>query len=439
MKRLDEIVPHKLSEILIAHGQASLTDARLCESLLKDYCGEYKEEISLLVLGVKERIAIDLLSSQAAVDRGVLRSLLTSRLRRHNSLPEGDARWVVDSWSVAVRALTRASVAVAPENASSAVTVDGRTPSATPRPRTFGIILQSRTAMRSVAFSPLNDSVASGADDGYLRLWDAQTGKVRVVEQCAGAVSCVSFSPNGVLLATINEEAPDASRVRLWDLGSNEPLDLGEVGSRLPSLAFSAGGTRLAAASAEPEGLIRVWNLQNGQTQTLRGAWGRPTSISFSPDGKMIAAADATLSHTAIRLWNLDNGAAEVLGHCRRQITTVAFSPNGVNVASGSWDETVRLWNVSTKRAKTLGADCSCVCCVAFSPEGDEVAACSLDGRIRVWNVETERSRIIGTCDNANDLAFSFDGEVLATASADGTIRLWNTRTSTNGPGLQRQ
>ena len=76
MKRLDELVTRKLGEILIKHGRASLTDARLCENLLKDYCGEYKEEISLLVLAVKERIAIDLVVSQDAIPRDVLRALL---------------------------------------------------------------------------------------------------------------------------------------------------------------------------------------------------------------------------------------------------------------------------------------------------------------------------------------------------------------------------
>jgi len=427
LKRLDESVPRKLGEILIAHGQSPLTDARLCESLLKDYCGEYKEEISLLVVGVRERIAIDLLVSQEAVEPDVLRSLLTKRLRRNSALNEGDARWVVDSWSGVVRALIRAEVNPVFDDAFSQPAKTPRAQSAT-HPWTFGVVSQCRSALRSVAFSPLNESIASGADDGCVRLWDPLTGETQILEECAGPVSSVRFSPNGVLLATINEETSDKSRVRLWDLLANEPLDLGEVGSRSPSLAFSAGGTRLAAASAEPEGVIHVWNLQNGQTQTLRGPWGGPASISFSPDGKLIAAADATLSDAVIRLWNLDTGAADVLGHCKRQITSVVFSPNGVNVATGSWDETVCLWNVSTKRTKVLGSDCSCVCCVAFAPQGDEVAASSLDSKIRIWNTGNERSRTVGTCDNVNDLAFSSDGAVLATASTDGTLRLWDTR-----------
>jgi hypothetical protein len=430
LKPLDQLVTRKLGEILITHGQSSLTDARLCENLLKDYCGEYKEEISLLVLGVKERIAIDLLS-QDAVERDVLRSLLTTRLRRNNALNESDARWIVDSWSIAVRTLARADATTEASTATRqavAKAADGLNQKASanrPPPWDFGIIHQSRSAIRSVAFSHSDDTIAFAGDDGCVRLWQPQTGQAHILEECAGPVSGVRFSPNGVLLAIVSN-GPAKSRVRVCDLQAGETLELGEIGSRLPSLAFSPGGTRLACGSAGSDGMIRVWNLQNGQTQILRGAWGGPGSISFSPDGKFIAAADATLSDAAIRIWNLDTGTADTLGNCHRQITSVAFSPDGTNVASGSWDETVCLWDVRTKKATLLGRNCSCVSCVAFSPPGDKIAVCSLDSKVRLWKLPGERPRTIGHCDNVNDIAFSADGSALTTASSDGTVRLWD-------------
>jgi WD40 repeat protein len=432
LKPLDEIVPRKLGEILIAHGQCALTDARLCENLLKDYCGEYKEEISLLVLGVKERIAIDLLLSQDAVEPDVLRSLLTTRLRRNNSLSDSHARWIVNSWSRALCTLTSATARFS--SAKNAVSASGSlAEKARPasvlihRQWPLGVIWKSEAAMRSVAVSPLGDIIAAGGDDGAVRIWNAPNGQIRILEQCSGPVSVVRFSPNGVLLATVSEEKQTAkSRVRVWDLQSNEPLDLGEVGKRSPSLAFSPGGTRLACGSAERDGVIRVWNLQNGQARVLKGPWGGPSSISISPSGEFIAAADATLLDVRIRLWNLETGAAEILGHSNRQVTSVAFSPDGASLASGSWDETVSLWNVGNKKVRVLGRDCACVSCIAFSSEGDKVAACSLDSKIRIWDVTTGRCHNIGLCDNVNDVVFAQDGRVLATASSDGTIRLWD-------------
>jgi len=107
LKRLDESVPRQLGDILIKHGRATLTDPKLCENLLKDYCAPFKEEISLLVLAVKERVASDLLISRDGLDRDLLRALLVKRLKKIHSLSEADARWAVESWTLAIRTLSR--------------------------------------------------------------------------------------------------------------------------------------------------------------------------------------------------------------------------------------------------------------------------------------------------------------------------------------------
>lgn len=424
MKSLDESVARTLGEILSRHGQSSLTDARLCENLLKDYCGQYKEEISLLVSAVKERVAIDLLVSQDGLPQNLLRNLLIKRLRKNQSLGEGEARWAVDAWSIAVRALVRAGTS---DQAPTSETLgEPRAAAASPAP-VFGIISQSTKAIRSVAFSPFGDSVASGGQDGTICLWNIHTGDARVLHEGQRPVSSVTFSPNGVLLASASEGAGSGEAgIRVWDLQSGEVLDLGESGQRAPSVVFSPGGRRLASGSAESNGVIRVWNLQTGQARVLKGPWGGAASISFSPDGGWIAAADSDLTNPAIRLWDLETGAARILGRCTRQITSVAFSPDGQSVASGSWDETVRLWSVRAGEARILGKNCSCICCLDFSPTGDKVAACSLDSRIRVWDTVNAKSRTVGMCDSVNSVAFSTDGKMLVTGSADGTVRLWN-------------
>jgi len=434
VKRLDDTVARRLGEILIKHGRSSLTDAQLCGNLLNDYCGESKEETFLLVLGVKERVAIDLIVSQDGVPRDLLRELLTKRLRRNPSLTEGEARWIVDSWSVAVRILLRAEIKSPPDENSplgvSPSTSQLDPPSTQPfepAELKFGIIGKCEKAIRSVDFSPGAPVVAAGSEDGSVHLWNAHTGEARLLSQDSHSVSSVAFSPNGVLLATASESnGSTKGRIQIWELQPGEALDLGESGERSPSVVFSPGGRRLASGSAEPDGVIRVWNLQSGQLRTLKGPWGGPASIAFSPDGRWIAAADAALTNTTIRLWDLETGTASTLGHCARQVTSLSFSPDGKTLASGSWDEMVRLWDLHTRAATVLARECSCICCLSFSPRADQLAACSLDSRIRVWDLTTAKARTIGSCDNINALAFSSDGRVLVTGSSDGTVRLWD-------------
>ena len=417
MKRFDENVSRQLGEILIKHGLSPLSDARLCENLLKDYCPEHKEEIALLALAVKERIASDLLVSQDGLQRDLLRALLVKRLRKARSLSEGDARWAVESWSIAIRALARAESKSEP----AIVEVSGAVNPSTPSPKS-GIIARLPKAVRSLAISPVDNAIVFGGDDCLLRHWNPRSGAMTVLSECDEPVLSLAFSPNGVLVAS-------ASVGRGWivDLQSREVMPLGQAGKQSPSLAFSPGGKSLASTSTASPCEIHVWNLQTGGTRVLKGAWKGPTSISFSPDGRTIAAADADISNAAIRLWDVDTGTARILGRSTRQITSVNFLPDGKHVVSGSWDETVRLWNVQTGEARILGENCSCISHLAISTAGDRIAASSLDGRIRVWDLETRRSRNVGQCYGVNAISFTNDDRSLVTGSDDGSVRLWAT------------
>ena len=407
MKRFDESVPAQLGEILIRHGRQPLTDAKLCENLLKDYCPEHKEEIALLAMAVKERIASDLLVSQDGLQRELLRALLVKRLRKARSLNEGDARWAVESWALAIRVLGRTKSPI----------VDAGLPQISePNPSkpwsTFGVITQSSKAVRSLAVS--RDMIVVADDEGSIRL--LQPDSNTILKNCDGPISALAFSPNGVLIASAI-----GRRIEIIDLQSGEVTLLGQI-RRQPSLVFSPGGKSLAAASVDQPCEINLWNLQTGGMRVLKGEWKGPAALSFSPDGGTIAAADSDLSNASIRLWDVETGTARVLGRSTRQITSLAFLSDGKWIASGSWDETVRIWNVQTGESRTLGENCSCISHIAVSSDGEHIAASSLDGRIRVWDIATGRSRTIGQCYGVNAMAFT---TAVVTGSEDGTLRLW--------------
>jgi hypothetical protein len=212
LKQFDESVPQTLGEILIRHGLAPLTDAKLCENLLKDYCGAFKEEISLLVLAVRERVASDLLVSQDGLQRDLLRGLLVKRLRKGRTLNQGDARWAVESWARAIRAFSRAESKLVTNDLASINEVN---PS-NPWPRS-GPIEQFSKAVRAIAVSPLSEMITCGGDDGIIYL--LQANSTNTLKQCEAPVSALAFSPNGVLIA-----AASGPTVELVDLHSREAV-----------------------------------------------------------------------------------------------------------------------------------------------------------------------------------------------------------------------
>ena len=91
----------RLRETLAAYGASIAGDERRCRSILNDKCGRYVQEVNLLMLALRERIPADLQADAAAIPE-LLLAQLANRLRNNLAMTEEVARWVVESWAVAL-------------------------------------------------------------------------------------------------------------------------------------------------------------------------------------------------------------------------------------------------------------------------------------------------------------------------------------------------
>jgi parallel beta-helix repeat protein len=109
---MNDLPRQKLREIVARHGRSIIEDTRRCEGLLRDYCGKYRREVSVLVMALEERVAEDMLAAPASTTpREVLLARLSERLCDHLALAEPAARWAVESWALALELISNDELA----------------------------------------------------------------------------------------------------------------------------------------------------------------------------------------------------------------------------------------------------------------------------------------------------------------------------------------
>jgi WD40 repeat protein len=285
-----------------------------------------------------------------------------------------------------------------------------------------GELLTLRGGGGSVAFSPDGGRLASGCQDGTVKVWDTQTAKeVLTLKGDRGWVRSVAFSSDGLRLASASLDGT----VRVWDAQTGQlSLTLEKAGEYV---ALSPDGRRLACAFGQDKA-VKVWDAHTGRLALTLEGHSRVYAVAFSPDGRRLASGSA-LDGT-IKVWDVPTAQESLTlkGHAG-PVQGLAFSPDGKRLASASSDRTVRVWDALTgQEAFTLKGHESIVFGAAFSPDGRRLASASGDRTIKVWDAQTgqELRTLKGHTNLVSSVAFSPDGRRLASASADGSVKVWD-------------
>ena len=274
-----------------------------------------------------------------------------------------------------------------------------------------------------VAFSPNENTLASGSSDRSIKLWDPITEQERLTIRGNNDIfHNLSFDKDGITIASGGYQ-----KINIWNINTGKEIHSINVynNSLVNSIIFSPDGTMLTCGGFQT---VKFWDVSNWKELRVINTKANSTvrSLAYSPDGSLLAGA----VDNNIYLWNPYTG--ELLhtftGH-NFWVHSVSFSPDGNILASGSEDHTIKLWDVSNKQELlTLSEHSDRVLSLAFSPDGSILASANHDSNIFLWDVLSGQviRKLIGHSGPVYSVAFSPDGSTLASGSWDKTIKLWD-------------
>jgi periodic tryptophan protein 2 len=200
-------------------------------------------------------------------------------------------------------------------------------------------------------------------------------------------INLIAFSPEGGQLAS----GADDGRIKIFDISSSNCLiTFFDHTAKITGLEYALNKSNVLVSSSL-DGTVRAYDLIKYKNFRIMTTPKQTQLICCSVDysGEIVAAG--SLDTYNIFVWSLKTGdLIDVLNGHTAPVSCLAFSHINDILISGSWDNTVKMWELYTKKgiSETYEHN-SKITAVALSPNDKEVAVSTLNGELYTWDIET--------------------------------------------------
>jgi WD40 repeat protein len=307
------------------------------------------------------------------------------------------------------------------------------------------VLMAHDSEVRALAWSSDRKTLASASYDKTIRLWNPETGKVtKVLRGSTVGISHLAWSPDSARLAS----AGRGSSVQIWSMKTGKVAGSLKVTDGVRTIAWGTESGVLATGAED--GNVSLWNVRTGRPYghypldqykykgKIRAH--RVHAMAWSPAGTKILAVG--FSNGKIKLWKSRTKIftktmmlANKDSRGRTRTTSpnwIEWSPDGRTLAVsdyGGYGGLVWFWNAATGKMIRKVRDGSNVRRIAWSPDGKLVATAVDDSTSSIIESETgEAIRKIQSnrLGGAARPDFSADGKFMAYSCGDKTIRIWD-------------